>query len=133
MSDFLLEGEVEAVQAADDSNFVLIFRYTDPDNLYSFRISSNGEYSIMKMIDGEWITLVEWTSSDLIDTDRGAVNRLGVLAEGSAIAAAINGRAVAQIEDSDLSSGQAALVVGTYEDAGAEASFDNIEIWQLDN
>lgn len=131
LSDFLVQTDVEAIRSTLDGNYGLIFRFRDNDNFYVFRISPRGTYSIMKLVDGEWTALVDWTTSELIDTEEGAVNRLSVLAEDTFIVVAINGTVVAQTQDSDLASGAVALVGGTYEDPDVEVAFDNVNIWDL--
>ena len=131
MSDFLMEADVETVTSPLDGSFGMIFRTLDADNFYIFRISPRGTFSFMKKADGEWTTLTDWTASDAIDTADGAVNRLGVLAEGSQLALLINEVVVAQAVDADLTEGQVGLAAGVYDEAGLEVAFDNVDIWDL--
>jgi len=129
--DFLLEADVEAITSPLDGNYGVIFRVLDSDNFYLFRISPRGTFSLMKKVAGTWTTLTDWTLSDAIDTDEGAVNRLGVFAEGPQLAVLVNGEIVAQAVDEDLTDGQIGLAAGVYAEPGLEVVFDNVSLWDL--
>lgn len=131
-TDFLLEVDTQYVDGPADAEYGVIFRQVDADNYYFFAISRSGSYGMWRLEDGEWQTLVEWTATDAIDTSEDALNRLGILAEGTQLTLLVNDVALTQLEDETFASGKVALALGTFDEAGAEVAFDNLDIWAIE-
>lgn len=131
-TDFLLEVDTQYVDGPTDAEYGVIFRQVDADNYYFFAISRSGSYGLWRLEDGEWQTLVEWTQTDAIDISEDALNRLGVLAEGAQLTLLVNDVALTQLEDETFASGKVALALGTFDEAGAEVAFDNLDIWAIE-
>jgi len=131
-TDFLLEVDTQYVDGPADAEYGVIFRQVDADNYYFFAISRSGSYRLWRLEDGEWTTMVEWTETDAIDTSEDALNRLGVLAEGAQLTLLVNDVALTQLEDETFASGKVALALGTFDEAGAEVAFDNLDIWAIE-
>ncbi len=131
VSDFYLEVDVVHIAGPADSEFGVIFRYVDGDDFYLYAISGLGTYSLWKMEDDQWQTLVDWTESDAIRTGEAATNHLGLLAEGSRIALLANDEVLTEIEDDTFTAGSIALAAGTFDEAGVEVVFDNLDLWDL--
>jgi len=131
-TDFLLEVDTQYVDGPADAEYGVIFRQVDADNYYFFAISRSGSYRLWRLEDGEWTTMVEWTQTDAIDISEDALNRLGVLAEGAQLTLLVNDVALTQLEDETFASGKVALALGTFEEAGAEVAFDNLDIWAIE-
>ena len=131
-TDFLLEVDTQYVDGPADAEYGVIFRQVDADNYYFFAISRSGSYGMWRLEDGEWQTLVEWTATDAIDTSEDALNRLGILAEGAQLTLLVNDVALTQLEDETFASGKVALALGTFDEAGAEVAFDNLDIWTIE-
>jgi hypothetical protein len=131
LADFLVEVDVSHVAGPLDGEAGLIFHFVDERNFYLFVISSDGYYSLQKEVDGEWITLLDWEMSDLLETGEGASNRLGVLVEDAQITLLINDETVAQLEDEASSTGSIGLAAGTFEQGGLTIAFDNLDVWAL--
>jgi|GEM_PF-2189433 len=131
-TDFLLEVDTQYVDGPADAEYGVIFRQVDADNYYFFAISRSGSYRLWRLEDGEWSTMVEWTQTDAIDISEDALNRLGVLAEGAQLTLLVNDVALTQLEDETFASGKVALALGTFEEAGAEVAFDNLDIWAIE-
>ena len=131
-TDFLLEVDTQYVDGPADAEYGVIFRQVDADNYYFFAISRSGSYGMWRLEDGEWQTLVEWTATDAIDTSEDALNRLGILAEGTQLTLLVNDVALTQLEDETFASGKVALALGTFDEAGAEVAFDNLDIWTIE-
>jgi hypothetical protein len=81
--------------------------------------------------DGDWTNLIEWTASDELNSGEGALNRLGVFAEGDQITLLANGAPLQTLADDTHSSGGVGLTVGTFDNPGSEISFDNFSLWDL--
>ena len=131
-TDFLLEVDTQYVDGPADAEYGVIFRQVDADNYYFFAISRSGSYGMWRLEDGEWTTMVEWTQADAIDISEYALNRLGILAEGAQLTLLVNDVALTQLEDETFASGKVALALGTFDEAGAEVAFDNLDIWTIE-
>jgi hypothetical protein len=92
--DFDLSVDAQAVDGDLDNGFGVIFRQKDRENFYSFLISSDGYYRIMRRVDGEPRTLSNWHPSPYIIQNIGSVNRLRVAVEGNRFRFFINGHLV---------------------------------------
>ncbi len=92
---------------------------------------NTGRASIWKKANGQWEALAPWAKTDELLTDRGAENRIGVLAEGSQLTALVNGRAVATAVDAAFAEGTPALAVGSFASPNVAATFDNVALWEL--
>jgi S1-C subfamily serine protease len=125
-SDVLLEVDTRVVTAAGDGDFGLICRYQDNQNFYGMEISEDGYYAVWKMIDGEFYPLVDWQFSSLIDTSNPL--HLGAACVGNSLALIVDGQLLAEVKDSDLSRGDAGLLVGTWEISPLVVSFDNFVV-----
>lgn len=130
-SDFLYEIDAALTSGPSDANYSLLFRYRNEDNHYYFAVRQTGVYGLWKKVDGEWIELVPWTSSNAIKTGRGVTNRLAVLAEGPRITLLINEERLTEVVDSTFLRGRFGLAVGTLDTADAVVVFDNLDIWGL--
>lgn len=130
-ADFLAEVDVEHLSGPLDGEMGLIFRFVDNRNFYLFAVRSQGDYALLREVAGEWQTVVDWTESDALVTGEGALNRIGVLAEGKQITLLINDVAVVQVEDDAFSAGKLGLAAGTFDEGGLQVAFDNLDVWVL--
>lgn len=130
--DFVAEVEVSHYDGPLINEGGLLFRYVDSANFYLFSVSSDGYFVVKKLVDGEWVTLVEWTESDAANTGSRSANYLTVLAEGEQLAFFINDELVAEVADDSFSEGGVALVAGTLDEYEVDIAFDNFALWSLD-
>jgi hypothetical protein len=108
-----------------------VFRLIDSDNFYMFTVSQNGYVNLYKKVAGEFTKLSPWREDPAIATDNFAVNRVGVLMEGSVIVGTVNGAVVLIAEDSDIAAGSIALSAQTYDETPVLVAFDNLQLWEL--
>jgi hypothetical protein len=94
-------------------------------NGYSLLISGDGYYAITKWSNGESSELVDWATSDEINTGTG-VNTLRVRCEGERLTLYVNGNMVAEALDSSFTQGDLALAGVSFEDGEAEFRFDDL-------
>ena len=92
--DFDLSVDAQAVDGDLDNGFGVIFRQKDRENFYSFLISSDGFYRVMRRVDGEPRTLSNWHPSPYIVQNIGALNRLRVVGQGDQFQFFINDQRV---------------------------------------
>jgi hypothetical protein len=127
-SDGVVEVEARAVDGPDDNGYGLVFRYQDSDNFYYYEVSSDGYYSIGKMVADEWETLAGWTESDVIRLGR-QTNTLRVECDGPRMTFFVNDYQVEALTDYDFDAGSVGFVAETTEESGVRAHFDNLKVW----
>lgn len=117
---------IQWVEDGMDANLGVDFRIQENGDKYHFGIS--GEYFVFsKTINGEWITLLDWTESPAIQPRR--ANHIRVVGFRDDFAFYINNQLVAAVQDSQLMSGKIGVAFELYnpEDA-AVLAFDNFEV-----
>lgn len=128
-ADFTVEADARQVEGPLGSNFGLLVRYQpDNENFYWFEISSDGYYSVDLLRDGQWVTLVDWDTSDAIRQGLGATNHLQVECAGSQFRFSVNGSLLVTVTDSAFPSGNIGLAAGTFDEPGTVVHFDNIVV-----
>jgi Tol biopolymer transport system component/pSer/pThr/pTyr-binding forkhead associated (FHA) protein len=125
VADFEIEMEAKQERGAESNSYGLLFRFQDRNNFYRFDVSSDGYYLFSKFIDGEWITLVDWTPSEAI---KAGGNILKVSAFEDKIALWVNGQMLTSRTDDSLSHGNFGFFAGTFGDPYMWASFDNLKL-----
>jgi hypothetical protein len=125
--------ETDAFKAAgpDNNQFGIICRYEDADNFYFFLISSDGYYGIGKSQNGQQVLLTgqgKMTFSAKIAKGR-AANHLRADCVGPNLALFVNGQHLATVADPAFSRGDVGLIVGTFDEPGADIRFDNFAVY----
>jgi tetratricopeptide (TPR) repeat protein len=122
--------EVDATKlSGPDGVFGVICRYVDSDNYYVLKVTDSGYAGIDKMKDGQWKTLADFAQSDVIRTGK-ADNHLRADCVGDTLTLYVNDQQVAEAHDSDFTSGDVALMGGSYDQPGVEILFDNFVVKQ---
>ncbi len=129
--DFYAEFDTSFVTLTGENAAGLVFRLVDTDNFYKFVVDEIGYFQLQKRVNGEYSDIIAWDITDAADDSEGAVNRIGVLAQGSTLAFVVNGTVIARAEDTDLESGGIALAIQTYSTPEGHSIFDNFELWDL--
>jgi hypothetical protein len=129
--NFYAEFDTSFVVLTGENSAGLVFRLADTDNFYNFMVDEIGYFQLQKRVNGEYTNMVSWSISDAFDDSEGAVNRIGILAEGTTLALSINGTVVAQVDDADIDVGALAFAVETYSTPEAHSTFDNFDLWLL--
>jgi hypothetical protein len=111
--------------------FGLTCRSSNADNFYFFAISSDGFFALGKIKNGQAALLGQDMmayNSAILQGD--VTNHLRLDCIGETLTGYANGVRIAASEDTDFSSGEAGLVVGTYEIPGVAVSFDNFVVYK---
>lgn len=137
-NDFGVEIEAQS-EDKPGIQYGVVFRYSFKEDsatrsslssFYLFAVSNQGEYSVLKMVNGKWVDqdLVPATPSTYIKKGS-AKNRVGVLVEKSSISLYINGNLVKTLTDDSLTWGG----VGTFAFSGsneqAQVSFSRVTVY----
>jgi len=127
--DAQIEVDAARIGGPETGELGVICRYQDGDNYYVLKITGDGYYSITKRKDGEWVTLVDWQTSDAI-LSGDATNRLRADCAGDRLTLVVNDQLLAETQDADFVSGDIGLLAGTFEEAGTDILFDNLVVRQ---
>ncbi|HOU23327.1 MAG TPA: hypothetical protein PKW05_05835 [Anaerolineae bacterium] len=130
LADLNLSVEAHSVAGTDDNEYGVVFRYVDGDNFYKFTISSDGQYRVQMQLKNEWVTLKPWAKSSLIHQGH-STNLIRVEARGTELKFFVNGEMLTIVDDATFASGNFALVVGTFDEAGVEVRFDSLTVRSL--
>lgn len=134
-NDFGVEIEAQP-EDKQTIQYGIVFRYSfnqDKQNFYLFVISVEGEYSVMKEVDGQWASqdVIPATPSAFIKKGP-SKNRLGVLAVGSTISLYINGNLVKTFEDTSHSWGGAGIFTFCGNNDTAKVAFSRFTIYTVE-
>jgi hypothetical protein len=125
--------EVDGVLMSGPTNdaFGVVCRFQDNKNFYGFLLSHDGYYGIFKMQDGV-MQLADSQGLKYSEAIRqgGIVNHIQAICQGDVLKLSVNSQLLAEIQDNSFSQGQMGLIVGTYETAGVELFFDNLQVFQ---
>ena len=123
--DFTLQVYVQQT-AGDESNaYGLLFRYMDGDNFYRFAITGDGNFSLFKQEEGEWVAIVDWRESAYLDPI-GEPNLLKAICQGSQITIYANDRELVSVTDDSFTQGDVGLFAVAYDVPQVEAVFDDL-------
>ncbi len=111
---------------AGDGDFGFICGFKDAENFIGLEVSEDGYFVIYKYLNDEFITLVDWTYSDIVAA--GGPYTLAAYCGPDRLALALNDTLLAETIDPDYVAGRVALVTGTYENPNLTVEFDNFTI-----
>ena len=129
-TDFRLEVDARKVAGPDDNDFGVAVRYRDSDRFYSFQISSDGYYAVLKRVHGAWETLAAWSASPHINQGE-STNHLTLIAQGPNFSFSVNGEHLVDVVDASFAEGDIGLLAGAFDEGGVSIHFDNVEVWAL--
>lgn len=133
IGDFYLDATFEVEECAGKDRYGLFTRGTnieDNPHGYLFGITCDGHYSL-RIFDGEFSTLIDWTKSEHINSGSDQTNLLGFWANGDTLRLYINGNRVAEILDDTFESGPFGLFIGSAETENFTAEVDFMSYWLL--
>ncbi len=126
VTDFVVEVEAKQEDGDKENTYGLFFRFKDDLNFYRFDIASDGYYLLSKFLNGQWVTLVDWTKSEHFKLNE--ANLLKISAFGSKITASINGTKEAEVTDSSFTHGNFGFFASTFGKPYNWVSFDNLTL-----
>ncbi len=128
-SDTAIDVDASQVSAADDNNnaYGVMCRVQPNDEGYLLRVSGDGQAAITRIQNDKFEDLAAWAASDAIHQGN-ATNHLLAACDGSKLSLTVNGRLVAQVEDTAFTSGDIALTATTYTDTPTEIHYENLVV-----
>jgi hypothetical protein len=120
--------DVDTIRVTGPENnlFGLVCRWRDQNNYYSFLVSSDGYYGIVRMKDGkrQIISGDEMQTTDLVlKGDR--INHIRADCNGKTLTLYLNFTKLVQVDDTIFERGDVGLIAGTLADSGTDIRFDN--------
>lgn len=103
-TNFCLTFDFELVQPAEEgrSSMAVATRLIFPEGreeYFLIRIGNDHTYSILLRKDNSWITIQDWTFSDLINLESGVVNEGAIIFQESMMTIYVNGNLLEKIYD----------------------------------
>ena len=125
--DVLIQTTAQKRLGTNDNAYGIVCRYLNYRNYYSFLISSDGYYGIIKVVEGDYKLLssenMEFDES--IHQGRGE-NSISAKCESNTLTFSINGVEKTSVIDGDLVAGKSGLITGSFSGADETAVlFDN--------
>ena len=127
--DASIEVDVSRVAGPMVGDVGVLCRLQD-DNFYAFLISGDGQYAVLKYVNGieSFIGMEDRMTSENIR--RGNVkNHIAVVCAGSTLRLSVNDQLLIETTDTSLRGGGVALAVGTRENPGVDALFNNLKVY----
>lgn len=124
-----LVGSTQACQFRD--RYGLLFRVQDNANYYQFEVDCDGRYRLSHAAQGVLTSLKDWTPSTAIRSGGGAVNELGVRAQGKTLEVFVNGQTLFETADDAYAEGGFGLYAGAGLSQEFTASFDSFSVWEI--
>jgi hypothetical protein len=121
---------IEACAGKDGAGMAVRVGGEDFDRGYSLELSCDGAYRVRKWVSGEVPELLQdWTPAASIHSGPNTTNRMGVLADGSRLAAFANNQLLGEWTDEDYVFGTFGLYALSSETAGFSVTFDDFAYW----
>jgi hypothetical protein len=99
-------------------------------NFYSFRISTNGTYTLVQTRDDGHITPLVYDKSNFIKTGLGQSNTLSLIARGNNFYLYINHQYVGSASDNSYITGRIGFMAIDLQN-GTDVAFNNLRVWRL--
>ena len=102
-------------------------------SFYALEVNKRGEYRFVRAQGSNplnWLTLIDWTPSNAIQSGYGHLNTFIVLTRGSKLSFYINKVFVNSYSDTTYTSGFIGLLAGEDDNGSAVAVFDDIGVYQ---
>ena len=127
--DVIIDVDVTKVSGDDENEMGIICRHQDEENFYVLSIGTDGLASIRKRIQGSDLQEIGdgWVEGPSINTGN-ASNHLRAECTGDRLALYVNGQLVVETTDSEIFSGDAGLMAGTFEHPSLDVLFDNFVV-----
>jgi len=125
--NIIMDLDTELISGSVENNQGMMCRYVDDQNFYMLTIGNDGWVEIMKIFQGVQTSLFGEFTDGLVDPVR---NHLQVFCLGDRLVLYVNSKLGADVRDSDLASGDAGLIIGSYDNPQVTVNFDNFIVYK---
>jgi hypothetical protein len=129
-SNVIIDVDIQKVAGPDENDMAVFCRYVDSSNYYLFSIGSDGFYGIWKQIKGTWslVGVTEMGINEQVINTGNSSNHLKITCNGNNLSLEVNGTILMAVSDSELTSGDVGMFVGTINSPDVEVLFDNFVV-----
>lgn len=129
LADVSVEATALKVGGDRDNRFGLVCRADDQGNFYTFIISSDGFWGIGKVRGADY-GLVDMDTMYPSEAIRqgSATNTLRADCWGDTLAFYVNGQKLAEVQDSEFTTGDVGFIAGSYGSPGVDIRFDDFTL-----
>jgi len=129
LTDTEIQVQTQKMSGPEDTNFGLMCRYRNKDNFYSFLISSDGYYGIMKVENGVETLLGsdQFTYSEQINIGN-ATNKIAVICIGNELSLSVNDHLLQTVKDTSFTTGKVGMIVETRTEGNAAVIFSDFSV-----
>ena len=129
--DLSVYVDAQSISADPNGSYGLLCRIQDAQHFYYFVVTDAGAYTIGKYQNGEFKPFFPEGWQQSYDIVRGGeTTHLRADCIGSTLRLYVNDALLAEVIDSDLTSGMVGMTAGSLNDQGYEVMFDNFRITQ---
>ncbi len=132
--DFYLEMTARFRQCSGLDRYGLVFRSVSTDQGYVgylFGVSCDGRYSLRRWDGKNFIKLIDWTESDILNSGSQQGNRIGVMANGNRFSLYANGVLLKETSDDTHASGRFGVFIGSANTANFKVEVEEVSQWDL--
>jgi hypothetical protein len=132
--DFYLEMTAETTTCSSLDQYGVMLRATKTNKGYIgylFGLSCDGKYSLRRWDGDKYVSLVDWTSSEHIQSGSNQTNRLGIKTDGTKISMYANGNLLQEINDDTHQEGRFGVFVGSANTKNVKFLADEIAYWDI--
>ncbi len=117
--------------AAGSAGYGVICRYQDEGNYYVFLIIDNGQYGLLKSVNGKFEDVVAIQKSNVIKSGK-ATNKVRVVCSGENLQLDVNDQSLIQVKDNTFTKGDFRLVGQSFDKNGkaVKIAFDNLVVFK---
>lgn len=117
------------IAGPDDNHYGLVCRYQDDSNYYSFLVTSDGYYGVLRVKDGiyQMLSSGSFEFSNAIN-QKDSENIIHAVCLQDLLVLNVNRQQLAMVTDDSFTTGQVGLIAGTYADPNLAVKFDNFTI-----
>lgn len=134
INDFYLEMTTKNKECSGLDQYGLMVRATKTNKGYIgylFGISCDGQYSLRSWDGNKYTTLVDWTTSEHINSGSNQTNRIGLMANGKRISMYANGNLLTEYNDNTHQQGKFGVFIGSVNTPKAKVRVDEIAYWDI--
>jgi S1-C subfamily serine protease len=124
--NLMMVTEGEFINSVGDGEAGFICGLKDSMNFTVLEVSEDGYFTIWKYEDDEFISLVDWTFSDVIDLSQPF--KLSAYCGADRLALALNDILLVEIEEKNFTPGRVGLMAGTWDNPGISVGYENFTI-----
>ncbi|MEA3327005.1 MAG: serine protease [Chloroflexota bacterium] len=121
-----LVTHTQVLNPVGDGDYGFVCGVLDDDNFTALEISEDGYYIIWKYENGEYISLVDWSYSEMVAA--GGAFKMAAYCGPDRLALAVNDVLLADTYDPNYVAGSVGLITGTYENPNLSVGFDDFFI-----